>query len=198
MSFVSIAHPFFRAGLAWQFILTTLIWLFFTRRSHYPCHGRGYCPKRSLSGIDLRHLQAYRSYSIVENVLSDFLVQSHLLDCDVLSPSVSHFSVTLSIDKHYLSTFSSRWRVNTWTFGLHPTSPYFYYPQSHSRQTSINGARWGDNEAPRQRFTEVGEWQRHTELSLSHRNEKRTWKRSEAASWTNLTELGKLIPLCLE
>ena len=47
---------------------------------------------------------------------------SRTVDCDVLRPVASHFSVTLPIDQHYLSTFSSQWWVNTWAFGLRPTS----------------------------------------------------------------------------
>lgn len=40
--------------------------------------------------------------------------------CSVQQPL--HFSVTLSIDLHYLSTSSSHRRVNTQAFGLRPTS----------------------------------------------------------------------------
>lgn len=47
---------------------------------------------------------------------------SRTVDCDVLRPVASHFSLTLPIDQHYLSTFSSQWWVNTWAFGLRPTS----------------------------------------------------------------------------
>lgn len=61
-------------------------------------------------------------------------------------------------------------------------APPHFYLQSPSRQTSINGARWGDNEAPRHRLGEVGEWQTHTGLSLLHRNKRRTWTRREDAS----------------
>lgn len=128
------------------------------------------------------------SYSTVAGVHSDFLVRS----C-VLSPVASHFSATLSIDQHQRGNSL----LSPATHGsIHGPFGHFYLP-SLSRQTSINGARWQDNEAPRHRLTEVGEWQRHTELSLSRRNERRTWKRSYVASWTNPQSLEKRIPLCL-
>lgn len=178
--------------LSWWFILTTLIWVFLTHSSKYPCYGRGYCLKQSLSGIDLCHLQAYWSYSTVPNFHSDFLVQSHLLSCDVLS-GVPLFSDTL----HRSTLFVCFLQPLTGQY-LDLKAPPHFHLQSPSRQTSINGVRWGDNEAPRHRLTEVREWQRHTEFSLPHNNERRTQERSEAASWTNPTEFGKLIPLCFE
>lgn len=115
---------------------------------------------------------------------------SRTVDCDVLSSS----GVPLFSDTPHRSTLFVYLLqpVMGQYLGLRAT-PHFHL-QSHSRQTSINGARWEDNEAPRR--TEVGEWQSRTELSLSRRNERRTWKRSEAVSWSDPTEFGKLIPLC--
>lgn len=74
--------------------------------------------------------------------------------------------------------------------------PRFHLP-SPSWQTSINGARWGDNEAPSRGLSEVGEWQRHIELSLSQRNKRRGQGTGDRREATSQTEFGKPIPLCL-
>lgn len=55
-------------------------------------------------------------------------------------------------------------------------------------KTSINGAMWWDNEAPRNKITEVELWHRDRELSLSRHNKRHTWKRRKAASWTKPIE----------
>lgn len=184
----------FGTRLAWRFILTTLIWLFL---SNTPL---------TLSPLWERILSRaiiVRDWSVS---FASLLILFLSLKCPRwLSRTVSSArlwrarssGIPLFSDSLYWSTLFVYFLQPVTGQYLGLRAPPHFYLQSPSRQTSINGARWGDNEAPRQRLSEVGEWQRHTELSLSHRNERRAWKRSEAASRTNAAEFGKLIPLCL-
>lgn len=87
------------------------------------------------------------------------------------------FSRTIrGVIPHFFSHFLRRRYPSGSMPGLSGSAPHLHLP-SPSGQTSINGARWGDNEAARRELGEVGEWRRHTGSSLSRRNERRRERR---------------------
>ena len=134
----------FGQDAAWRSIIAALIWVFLTNSSHYPCFGRGHCPKQS-SGL----------ICVICKPIDPIPQLKMSTVTDPLAASKAHSGVPLfsdpspSINTTRLLPPASDGSI------LGPPSSTQLPLQSLSRQTSINGARWGDNEASRQRLTMV-------------------------------------------
>ena len=74
---------------------------------------------------------------------------------DPLAASQAHSGVPLFSDPLHRSTLHVCFLQPVTGQYSDPRAPPSFHLQSLSRQTSINGARWGDNEASRQRLTMV-------------------------------------------